>query len=169
VSDPAIRPARVDDCPAIHAMVRELADFERLTNQHVATVADLRLSLFGLRPAAEAMVAEIAGDVVGFALVFATYSTFLGKSGLWLEDLYVRPAFRGQGIGRSLLLHVAALARERGCGRLEWAVLDWNTRAIDLYRSLGAVPLGDWTTMRLTGAALDGADLTPSGDPAPAG
>ena len=135
-------------------MVRELAEFEHLAHQHVATVADLHAGLFGPHPSAQALVAESGGEVIAFAVCFPTFSTFLGKPGLWLEDLYVRPAFRRQGVGRRLLLEVAAAARARGCGRLEWAVLDWNARAIDLYRSLGAVPLAEWTTMRLTGEAL---------------
>ena len=165
---PLIRPARPDDCPAIHAMVHELAEFERLADHHVATVDDLHAGLFGPHPSAAALVAESAHSPVGFALFFPTFSTFVGKPGLWLEDLYVRPAFRGQGLGRRLLREVAATARARGCGRLEWAVLDWNTRAIDLYRSLGAVALNEWTTMRLCGAALTDAGLRPSDDPAPA-
>jgi len=150
---PLIRPARPEDCPAIHAMVRELAEFERLAHQHVATPDDLRAGLFGPRPSAEAVVAEDAGAPIAFALFFP-FSTFLGRPGLWLEDLYVRPAHRRRGLGRALLTHVAGIARARGCGRLEWAVLDWNERAIALYRSLGAVALDDWTTMRLTGEAL---------------
>lgn len=160
---PAIRPARPGDCEAIHAMVRELAEFERLAHEHVATPDDLRSGLFGARPSAEAAIAEVDGEVVGFALLFPTFSTFLGRPGLWLEDLYVRPAWRRRGIGRALLAHVAGLARARGCGRLEWAVLDWNERAIALYRSLGAVPLDDWTTMRLTGGALAGAAVSRPG------
>ena len=154
---PAIRPARPQDCPAIHAMVRELAEFERLAHQHVATAGDLHAGLFGPRPSAEALVADSGGEAIAFALCFTTFSTFLGKPGLWLEDLYVRPAFRRQGLGRRLLLEVAATARARGCGRVEWAVLDWNARAIELYRSLDAVALDDWTTMRLTGEALESA------------
>ncbi len=151
-----VRPATSRDAPEILALIRELAEFEHLAHTMACTEADLHAHCFGPRPAAEALMAESAGSVVGFALFFTTFSTFLGRPGIYLEDLYVRPAFRRQGHGRRLLLSVAALARERRCGRLEWAVLDWNAAAIAFYTRIGAVALDDWTTFRLAGPALAG-------------
>ncbi len=150
-----IRPARVLDVPLILAYIRELAEFERLLPEVVATEDRLRQTLFGPRPAAEALLAELDGEPAGWALFFATYSTFLAQPGLYLEDLYVRPHFRGKGVGRALLVQIAALAHERGCGRLEWSVLDWNEKAIRFYQGLGARPMDEWTVYRLTGEGLD--------------
>ncbi len=149
-----IRAARGGDCAAICALVRELAAYERLADQVVLEEERLRDHLFGPRPCAEALIAEDAGAAVGFALFFPTYSTFLGRPGMWLEDLYVQPPSRGKGHGAALLQAVARLALERGCGRLEWSVLDWNQPSIDFYKALGAVPLDDWVGFRLRGEAL---------------
>jgi GNAT superfamily N-acetyltransferase len=150
-----IRPARPGDVAAVHAMIRELAEFERLAHLCVASEADLAAALFGPRPAAEVLVACRDGEAAGFALFFHNFSTFLGRRGLWLEDLFVRPAHRRQGCAQALLATLADLARERGCGRFEWAVLDWNAPAIDFYRSLGATVLPDWRIVRVVGPALD--------------
>ncbi len=154
-SELQIRPAVAADCSLILSLIRELAAFERLADEVVATVEDLQRSLFGPRPGAEVVIAEVAGNPVGFALYFGNFSTFLGRPGLYLEDLFVRAQHRGQGVGRALLGHLAAIARERGCGRFEWAVLDWNRKAIDFYESLGAQALDDWTIYRVTGDALE--------------
>jgi ribosomal protein S18 acetylase RimI-like enzyme len=142
------------DLPVILALISELAEFERLLHEVTATEEQLREGLFGARPKAEVVIARAGEEVAGFALFFHNFSTFLAKPGLYLEDLYVRPKFRGQGCGEKLLRHLAHLAVERGCGRFEWSVLDWNQRAIDFYKSLGAVPMNDWTTYRVTGEAL---------------
>ncbi len=150
-----LRSATIADVPLILDLIRGLAEYERLPNEVVATEAGLRASLFGPVAAAEVVIAEVDGTAAGFALFFHNYSTFLGRRGLWLEDLFVRPAFRGQGIGRALLRHLAEVAVARGCGRLEWSVLDWNEPAIGFYRSLGAVPMNEWTTFRVTGDALN--------------
>ena len=144
-----IRPARADDAAAIANLVRELAVYEKLEQFARATPEDFLRHLFGPRPVAEAIVAEIDGIAVGFALWFTTFSTFRGRPGLYLEDIYVQPAHRGQGIGKALLANVARLARERGCARLEWSVLNWNAPAIGFYRSLGARPMDDWTVYRI--------------------
>jgi GNAT superfamily N-acetyltransferase len=149
-----IDPAAPADVPAILALIRELAEFERLADQAVATEADVHDGLFGRRPVAEAVVARDGDAVMGFALWFHNYSTFRGRPGLYLEDLYVRPEFRGRGVGKALLVRLAAIAVERGCARMEWSVLDWNERAIEFYRSLGAAPVGGWTVYRLTDASL---------------
>ena len=152
-----IYPARPEHVPQLHALIRGLADYERLTHLCVATECDLREALFGNPPAAEALVATNANDsaaAAGFALFFHTYSTFLGRRTLWLEDLFVAPAHRGVGIGRALLQALARLAVERNCGRFEWAVLDWNTPAIAFYESLGASVLPDWRIARVTGEPL---------------
>ena len=149
-----IAPAKPEDVGLVLTMIRELAQFERLLDQVVATEAGLREALFSERPQAEVLIARAAAAPVGFALYFHTFSTFLGQPGLYLEDLYVRPDFRGQGVGAALLQHLARVAVTRHCGRFEWAVLDWNQRAIDFYTHLGAQPLADWTTFRLTGDAL---------------
>jgi GNAT superfamily N-acetyltransferase len=146
--------AEPSDVRVILALIRELAEFERLLDQVTATEEAIRESLFGSQPRAEVLLARVAGEVAGFALFFHNYSTFVGKHGMYLEDLFVRPRFRGSGCGRQLLRHLAALALQRGCARLEWAVLDWNQRAIEFYRKLGAVPMDDWTVYRLSGAAL---------------
>jgi len=145
----SIRPARPEDVATIANLVYELAIYERLEQFARATPEDFRDHLFGPRPYAEAIMAEIDGESVGFALFFPTFSTFRGQPGLYLEDIYVRPAHRGRGIGKALLATVAKLAMDRGLGRLEWAVLNWNSPAIGFYRGLGARPLEDWTTYRL--------------------
>ena len=150
-----IRPAVEADASLVLALIRELAEYERLADEVTATEADIREALFGPAPSAEAVIAEVEELPVGFALFFHNFSTFGGKRGLYLEDLYVRPDHRGRGIGRRLLRHLARTARERGCRRFEWSVLDWNAPAIRAYRRVGAVPMDDWTVYRLTGAALD--------------
>jgi GNAT superfamily N-acetyltransferase len=149
-----IEPATAADVPVILALIRELAEFERLLDQCIATPEQLRDTLFGARPSAEVILCRIEGEVAGFALFFHNYSTFLARPGLYLEDLYVRQKFRGQGCGEALLRRLAQIAVERGCGRFEWSVLDWNQRAIDFYKSLGAVPMDEWTLYRVTGEAL---------------
>jgi GNAT superfamily N-acetyltransferase len=157
MSSPApvtIRAATSDDTPLILAFIRDLAEYERLLDRVVATEAGLRQAIFGPRPYAEVAIAEVDGRPVGFALFFHTFSTFLGQPGLYLEDLYVRPEARGRGVGRALLVHLARLAAERGCGRVEWAVLDWNAPAIGFYERLGARPNAEWTVYRLSGAPL---------------
>ncbi|WP_420125036.1 GNAT family N-acetyltransferase [Longimicrobium sp.] len=154
VHAPRVRPAAEADVPLIFRFIRELAEYERLLHEVVATEERLRDTLFGVRPAAEVVIAEDGSEAIGFALFFHNYSTFLAQPGLYLEDLYVRPEARGRGAGRALLAHLARLAKERNCGRLEWWVLDWNEPAIRFYRSLGAQPMDDWTVFRLTGPEL---------------
>lgn len=149
-----IRSATPADVPIILAFIRDLAIYEKLLHEVVATEDTLRRTLFGDQPGAQVVIAEVGGRPAGFALYFYNYSTFLSKPGLYLEDLFVKPEFRGAGIGKALLLHLAKLANTRGCGRMEWSVLDWNEPAKGFYRKLGAVPLDDWRIMRLTGAAL---------------
>lgn len=149
-----IEPAAPADVPTILALIRELAEFERLLHEVTATEAQLHQWLFGPQPRAEVVIARKGDEVAGFALYFHNFSTFLAKPGVYLEDLYVRPAFRGQGCGEALLRHLARIAVERGCGRFEWSVLDWNQRAIDFYKALGATPMNEWTTYRVTGDAL---------------
>ena len=149
-----LRAATPDDVPVILRCIRGLVEYERLAHECVATEALLRESLFGESPAAQVVLAMIGDEPAGFALWFRNYSTFLARPGIYLEDLFVFPAFRGHGIGRRLLEHLAQLAVSRGYGRLEWAVLDWNVDAIRFYESLGAVPMSDWTTYRVTGSAL---------------
>jgi GNAT superfamily N-acetyltransferase len=151
----SIRPATRADIPLVLSFIRELAEYERLSHLVTASEKTLGDSLFGAEPGAEVALAFEHDAPVGFAVFLPNFSTFLGRRGLWLEDLYVKPQFRRKGCGRALLLHVARIAHERGCGRLEWAALDWNTPAIDFYRSLGAVPLDDWTIFRVTGPALE--------------
>lgn len=150
-----IRPAVEADAPLVLALICELAEYERLVGEVSATEADIREALFGPAPSAEAVIAMVGERPAGFALYFHNFSTFAGKRGLYLEDLYVRPEHRGRGVGRRLLRHLARLARERGCRRFEWAVLDWNESAIRSYRRAGAVPMDGWTVYRVTGAALD--------------
>jgi GNAT superfamily N-acetyltransferase len=151
-----IRSATRDDVPVIAELIRGLARFEKLEQEVVMTEALLDVGLFGDRPYAEVVLAEDKGRPVGFALFFHNFSTFLGRPGIYLEDLFVLPEHRGSGIGRMLLAHLARLAVERGCGRLEWAVLDWNREAIKFYERLGARPNSEWTVYRLTGEALSG-------------
>ena len=155
MSELIIREATIDDVPLILTFIKELAEYERLPHEVVATEESLREALFGERRAAEVFIGEHGGEPAGFALFFHNFSTFVGRPGLYLEDLYVRPARRGQGFGRALLAHLARLAKRRGCGRLEWAVLDWNEPAIRFYRSLGAVAMDEWTVYRVAGDALD--------------
>lgn len=149
-----IRPAVEADVPLVLELIRALAEYERLAHAVVATEELLRESLFGPQPGAEVLIAEMDGAPAGFALFFHNFSTFVGRRGLYLEDLFVRPAYRGQGIGRALLARLAAIAVARGCGRFEWAVLDWNEPAIGFYRALGAVPQSDWIVHRVDGEAL---------------
>jgi GNAT superfamily N-acetyltransferase len=149
-----IRSATVEDCELLLQMILELADYERLTNQVSATAETLQESLFGDKPAASVVFAEAGNETAGYALFFSTFSTFTGKAGLYLEDIYVRPQWRGRGLGKKLIQHVAQVAVEQDCPRLEWSVLDWNQPAIDFYRRLGAVPLSEWVGQRLSGAAL---------------
>ena len=146
-----IRPATSQDCGTIHTMIRELADFEKLSHQVTSTPYDLKMALFGEVPAAECLIAEDDhnSDLMGFALFFSNYSTFTGKRGLYLEDLYVRPQFRGSGTGKKLIQAVIQSARDRGSPRLDWAVLDWNQTAIEFYQSLGAEVMPDWRICRL--------------------
>ena len=149
-----IRPARPDDVAPILAMIRELAVFEKLEHMVIADEAMLHDALFGARPPCEAIVGEESGEVVTFALFFHNFSTFLGRKGLYLEDLYVKQSRRGQGHGKQMLAALAALAVERQCGRFEWSVLDWNANAIAFYEKMGADVLPDWRICRVTGDAL---------------
>ncbi len=149
-----LRPATADDVPLILGFIRDLAAYEKLSHEVAATADALRHTLFGDPAAAHVVLAEEDGRPAGFALYFFNYSTFLAQPGLYLEDLFVKPEFRGRGTGKALLLHLAKIANARGCGRMEWAVLDWNEPAKGFYRKLGAVSLDDWRVMRLTGAAL---------------
>jgi GNAT superfamily N-acetyltransferase len=148
----AAEPGDIDD---IVGLITELAEFEKLTHLLQVTPDKLAPQLFGPQPAAQAMVAQVDGTTVGFALYFSTFSTFLAQPGLWLEDLYIRPSHRGLGIGTALLARLGALAVERGCGRLEWSVLDWNERAIAVYEGIGATVMPDWRICRVTGEQLN--------------
>jgi GNAT superfamily N-acetyltransferase len=152
----SIRVATAADVPTIHELIGALAEYEKLAHEVVGTEADLARTLFGDRPMAEVLIAEAVGSrrAVGFALFFHNYSTFLARPGIYLEDLFVRPEARGHGIGRALMIELARLAVARGCGRFEWAVLDWNVDAIRFYRSLGAVGVDAWRIQRVTGDAL---------------
>ena len=154
ISGVVFRNARRQDIPLIFSFIRELADYERLTEEVKVTEVDLEEHLFGKNSSAEVVIAEYKNEPVGFALFFSNFSTFLGKPGIYLEDLFVRVSARGKGIGRALVTHLAGVAKERNCGRLEWSVLNWNQSAIEFYRRLGAVPLKEWTVYRLTGKAL---------------
>lgn len=150
----SIAPATPADVPLILDLIRELAEYEKELAAAQATPQQLHDALFGERPAAEAVIARIDGEPAGWALWFQNYSTWTGRPGLWLEDLYVRPQHRRNGVGRALLAYLARLCIDRGYGRFEWSVLDWNTPAIDFYRGLGAQAMAEWTTMRLAGDAL---------------
>jgi GNAT superfamily N-acetyltransferase len=150
-----IEPAAERDLPAIVHLVTQLAHYEKLASAMVATEDDFRKALFGPRPSAEALMAFVNGAAAGFALYFYNFSTFLGKRGIYLEDIYVEPEHRGQGIGGALLKRLAKIAKEQGCGRMEWSVLTWNQPSIDFYHRLGAVTLEDWRTFRLNGDALE--------------
>ena len=145
----SITPATPADVPAILSFIRELAEYEKLLDRVTATDQLLHETLFGARPYAEVLMARLDGSPVGYALFFHNYSTFLARPGVYLEDVYVRPAFRGRGVGKALLREVARVAQQRNCGRLEWSVLDWNKPSIDFYLSLGAKPLDEWTMFRL--------------------
>jgi GNAT superfamily N-acetyltransferase len=150
-----IRTASAADVPQILQFIRDLAEYERLADLVIATEESLHATLFGERPYAEVVIGEEDGQPAGFALFFHNYSTFLAAPGIYLEDLYVRPEHRGKGYGRALLARLASIAKQRGCGRLEWAVLNWNDPAIGFYKSLGARPQDEWTVYRVTGPALD--------------
>jgi len=149
-----IEPARERDVPLILRLIKGLAEYEKLAHEVVATEERLRQSLFGPHPSAEVVIAYVDDEAVGFALFFHTYSTFLGQRGLYLEDLFVLPEWRGRGAGRALLTHLARIAAERGCGRFEWSVLDWNEPAINFYKRLGAKPMHEWTIFRVAGDSL---------------
>jgi GNAT superfamily N-acetyltransferase len=149
-----IRTARAEDVPIILQLIRDLATYERAPNEVTATEEQLVEVLFGPRPSAEVMLAFEEDTAVGFAVFFHNFSTWLGRPGLYLEDLFVKPEVRGKGYGRALLVHLAKIARERGCGRMEWAVLDWNDPAIQFYHKVGAAPMDEWTVFRLTGEGI---------------
>ena len=149
-----VLPATAADVPLILDLIRGIAEYEKLLHEVVATEELLREHLFGHRPAAEVLIARIGGQPIGFALYFHNFSTFLGRPGIYLEDIFVRPEFRGRGVGRALLKEVARVAAARNCGRLEWSVLDWNEPAIRFYESLGAKPMSEWTVYRMTADAI---------------
>jgi len=149
-----IRPATPDDVPLILKLIQELADYENLAHEVVASAADLHAALFGERPVVEAVIARVDGEPAGYALFFPNFSTFLGRPGLYLEDLYVRPAARGVGAGRRMLEHLARIAVDRGWGRFEWSVLDWNEPSINFYKRMGAKPMDEWTVFRISGEDL---------------
>lgn len=153
-----IRPATAADIPLILALIKELADYEKSPQSAVATPAQIQQALFGetsgRRPLAECLIGEIDSKPEGLALFFHNFSTWTGKPGIYLEDLFVRPSARGKGLGKALFVHLAKIAVDRGCARFEWAVLDWNTPAIDFYKSMGAVPMDEWTVYRLAGEGL---------------
>jgi GNAT superfamily N-acetyltransferase len=150
----SIRPAELADVPVVASLIRQLARFEKLEHEVVLTEALLKAGLFGARPYAEAVLAEEDGQAIGFALFYHNFSTFLARPGMYLEDLFLLPDHRGRGVGRALLAHLARIAVERGCVRLEWAVLNWNQAAVRFYERLGARPNSEWTVYRLTGEAL---------------
>jgi len=154
VANFAIKPASKKDVPVILAFVRKLADYERLSHEVVSTEELLQRTLFGQRRTAEVAIGYFKNEPVGFVLFFHNFSTFLGRPGIYIEDLFVEEPFRRRGFGGALLAHVAKLAVARDCGRLEWSVLDWNEPAINFYRKLGAVPMNEWTVFRVTGANL---------------
>jgi len=157
-----IRAAASGDAPLVVDLIRALAQYEKLAHEAIATPAQLDAALFGTPPKAHALIAEIDGEGIGFALYFFNFSTFLGKAGLYLEDLFVKPHVRGVGAGKALLAELARIAVANDCGRMEWSVLDWNTPSIEFYKALGARPMSDWTTYRLTGDALTRLAQTPS-------
>ena len=154
MQDLVIRFAVASDCATILGFIRDLAEYEKLAHEVVADEHMLRMTLFGVKPAAEVLIAELAGAPVGFALFFTSYSTFLAKPGLYLEDLFVRPTARGKGVGAALMASLARICTQRHYGRFEWSVLDWNKPALDFYASLGAKPQSEWTVQRLTGDAM---------------
>ncbi|MFO7444776.1 MAG: GNAT family N-acetyltransferase [Ignavibacteriaceae bacterium] len=150
MKDLVIREAEEKDVPVILSLIKELAEYEKLAHEVKATEDSIRTTIFGKKKFAEVLIAEYNGEPAGQALFFHNYSTFLGKPGIYLEDLFVRPQFRGKGIGKALLLKLIELAKQRNCGRVEWAVLNWNEPSINFYKNLGAVPMDDWTIFRLT-------------------
>ena len=150
----SIRAATPADIPLILSLIRDLAEYERDPDAVVATESLLQQNLFGPSPTAHCLIGELDGSPQGFALYFFNFSTWLGRPGLYLEDLFVRPTYRGKGLGKALFLHLARLAHEKGCGRMEWSVLDWNTPAIEFYKNMGAVPMSEWTVHRLTRDSL---------------
>lgn len=156
MSKATIRPARIGDEPTILELIKQLAEYERLAHEVVATPEDLKRTLFGETAFAECLIAEVDGQAAGFAIFFHNYSTFLARPGIYLEDLFVCPEYRGTGIGKDLLQSLAKLAVERKCGRLDWSVLKWNEPAIKFYESIGANRMEDWVGYRLTGEALKG-------------
>src|SRR5262245_24540570 len=149
-----LQPATEQDVPVILSLIKALAEYEQLADQVESTAADLRTALFGPRPAAEVLMAYAGDEPAGFALYFQTFSTFAGRPGLYLEDIFVKPEWRRKGLGRQLLARLARITVERGYGRMEWSVLNWNETALRVYRAVGARPLNDWTVYRLNGAAL---------------
>jgi GNAT superfamily N-acetyltransferase len=151
----SIRTATIDDVPLILQFVRELAEYEKLAHEVTATEGLLRANLFGPRKTAEVLIGFEGDEPAGFALFFHNFSTFIGKPGIYLEDLFVRPKFRGRGHGKALMVHLAKIAQERDCGRFEWWVLNWNTPSIEFYRSLGAKPMSEWTVQRMTRNEID--------------
>lgn len=153
-TDVRLQPATEADVPTVLGLIKDLAEYERMAGDVTATEADLHAYLFGPDRVAYAILARVGGEAVGFAVYFFNFSTFLAKPGLYLEDLFVKPAWRRRGIGRLLLSHLAQIAVERGCGRMEWSVLDWNEMALSVYRAIGARPMSEWTVQRLTGDAL---------------
>jgi len=154
MSDIQIEHATEADVPLIFRLIKALAEYERLDHEVVATEAMIRNSFFGPEPHAKAVIARVGAEAVGIAIWFSTYSTFLSRPGIYLEDLFVLPEWRGKGVGTALLRHLALIAVETGCGRIEWSVLDWNETAIGFYRSIGARPMNEWTVYRLTGDAI---------------
>jgi len=162
-----IEPATTRDVPLILQFIKELAEYEQLAHACVATEDDLRVQLFGPNAVAHTLIAYAGDEPAGFALYFFNFSTFLGRPGLYLEDLFVKPALRKRGIGRALLAYLAQVAVDRGCGRMEWAVLNWNELALRVYRGIGAQPLSDWTVMRLTGPAISALAATAPAVPRP--
>ena len=150
-----IKPATIEDVPLILSFIKELADYEKLSHEVVATEERLCTTLFGDSPHAEVIIGYLNKQAVSFALYFHNFSTFLGQAGIYLEDIFVKPSARGKGIGQQILAYLAALAKKRNCGRFEWWVLDWNETAIGFYKRLGAKPMDEWTVYRITGQALD--------------
>lgn len=153
--DVYIRPAKESDAPLILDFIRKLAEYGDISSEATATENDVRVALFGAHPVAEAILVYVGNEPAGFAVYSFTFSSFMGKPGIYVEDLFVDHQFRSRGIGKALLVTLARLGRERGCGRLEWSVLNWNEQAMEFYQDLGAVPMDEWTTFRLTGEALD--------------
>ena len=150
-----IRPAKESDVPLVLGFIRKLAEYGDISSEATVTEADVRTALFGQRPVAQAILAYLGSEPAGFAVYSFTFSSFMGKPGIYVEDLFVEHQFRGRGVGKALLVTLAGLGRERGCGRLEWSVLNWNEQAMEFYQDLGAVPMDEWTTFRLTGDALE--------------